>query len=419
MVRRTVLDNGLRILTEQVPHSHSVSLGIWVCRGSRHETEELSGISHFVEHMLFKGTERRTAREIARAIDSAGGVLNGFTSREYCCYYAKVLDEQLPLAVDLLGDALCRSNFDPDEIEKERRVILQEIAMLEDSPEEHIHDLFARTFWGGHPLGRPVTGSRETVDAIDRARLLGFLHEHYTLDRIMVVAAGNLAHDQLVELAAASLASLPATAGPVPTSPPDIRRNVRITEQPLEQSHVCLGLAFPPQNDPERYTAYLLNTILGGNMSSRLFQSVRERQGLAYSVYSYLNHHSDSGAIVLSAGTAVVDAPRVVASMLEELRRLRQETVTDEELQAAKQYLRGSLLLSMENTDNRMTRLAQNELFLNRPMTLAESLERLDEVTPADLQALARHYFTDGTLNLQAIGRIRLDDFPLTELHVE
>ncbi|MEZ4485370.1 MAG: pitrilysin family protein [Syntrophotaleaceae bacterium] len=305
MYQKTVLDNGLRILTEKVPGAYSAALGFWVENGARHEPRALSGASHFLEHLLFKGTSRRSALDIAKEIDSVGGALNAFTSHDLSCFYAKVAGDKLSLAIDLLADIFCHSLFDLDEIEKERRVILQEIHMVEDNPDELIHELFADKYWPGHPLGQPILGTSQSVAGLDRDILLQFLGERYNGNNLLITAAGDLDHQQVVDLVAETLADLPAgikNTTFAPAGPPP--RQVNILHKKLEQVHICLGTAGLPQGHPRRYTCQILNTILGGSMSSRLFQQLREKRGLAYSIYSYLNAHADSGALVVHAGVS-------------------------------------------------------------------------------------------------------------------
>jgi predicted Zn-dependent peptidase len=419
MIQRTTLDNGIRVLSEKVPGCHSISLGVWVNNGSRHESAELNGISHFIEHMLFKGTSRRSAQDVAREVDSVGGLLNGFTSREYSCYFVKILAEKLPMAVDLLGDLICHSRFDLDDIEKERRVILQEIAMIEDSPEESIHDQFAYGFWAGHPLGMPVIGTRQSVADIDRQQMLNFMSERYVGSNLCVVAAGGLDHEELVTLVEQALGGVTESGVEQEFVAPVVKRHIEMVQRDLEQTHICLGLEGLPQNHVDRYGTYLLNTILGGNMSSRLFQKVREDLGMAYSVYSYHHNHSDSGAFIVYAGTSPENAPLVTRTILKELTRLRYEAVSFEELQSAKDYLKGSMLLSMESMDNRMTRLAKNELFLRDVgISLDESRANIDAVTLELVQHIAESLFVNETLNLHVTGRISPADFPDVDLQI-
>jgi predicted Zn-dependent peptidase len=419
MILRTTLDNGIRVLSENVPGCHSVSLGVWVNNGSRHEPAAVNGISHFIEHMLFKGTDRRGAQDIAREVDSVGGHLNGFTSREFSCYFVKILAEKLNLAVDLLGDLICHAKFNLDDIEKERRVILQEIAMIEDSPEELIHDQFTYNLWAGHPLGLPVTGSRSTVSSIDRQAMLDFMRDRYVGKNFCVVAAGNVQHESLVELVSASFREVPDSGTDWQDALPLVQRHIEVVNRSLEQAHLCLGVAGLAQDHADRYGVYLLNTILGGNMSSRLFQKVREELGLAYSVYSYHHTHSDCGALVVYAGSSADDAPLVVRTILGEMNRLRHEAVSIDELQSAKDYLKGSMLLSMESMDNRMTRLAKNELFLRDVgISLEESRAMIDAVTIDLVQYLAESLFVNETFNLHVLGQVNRADFPDIDLQL-
>jgi predicted Zn-dependent peptidase len=419
MIHQTVLDNGIRVITERIPSAHSVSIGFWVENGSRHEKPSQNGISHFLEHMLFKGTRKRSSLDIAKEIDSVGGVLNGFTSREYSCYYAKVLARKLPLAMDLLADIVLNSIFDADEIEKERKVILQEIFMLEDAPDDNIHDLFSQAIWTNHPLGLPILGTRDTVGEISRDGMLGIMAAQYCGRNTLICAAGNLQHEQIVNQLA-DLFSGVESGKRVPSSlAPSCRRGTNLLEKDLEQAHICLGTGALSQNHPDRFKLYLLNTILGGSMSSRLFQKVREDAGLAYSIYSYLNCHSDSGALVVYAGTSPEDAPEVVDIVLAEIRRLKKEQVTTEELHSAREQLKGNLLLSMESTDNRMTRLAKNEIYLGRQTSLKEITGELNRIRRKDLLVLADAILNDDSLNLQVIGRIQSSDFSMLNLSLQ
>lgn len=418
MVQKSVLENGIRVITEKIPAAHSVTIGFWVENGSRHETSAESGISHFLEHMLFKGTENRNAIDIAKEIDSVGGVLNGFTSREYSCYYAKVLARKLPLAIDLISDIVLNSVFELDEIEKERRVILQEIYMLEDTPDDYVHDLFSQTFWQKHPLGRPILGSRDSVGEISRDGLFELLRRRYCGKNILICAAGDLEHQEIADrIGEAFRDVLPGTKSE-DFAPVEYQRRVNILEKDLEQVHLCLGTRALPQSHPNRFESYLLNTILGGSMSSRLFQKIREELGLAYSIYSYLSSHSDAGSLVLYSGTSPDSAPRVAALMLKEFSRLKKEPVSQEELTSAREQVKGNLLLSMESTDNRMTRLAKNEIYMGRQLNLKEVLRGLDQVGCEQLRQLAEFILQDEYLNLEMIGKIRKSDFPLLDLTI-
>lgn len=416
MVRKTVLDNGIRVISETLPSAHSVSLGVWVENGSRHEKVNEQGLSHLLEHMLFKGTERRTARDIAREVDSVGGMLNAFTSREFSCYYAKVLARRLPLAVDLLADVIRFPRFDLDELEKERRVVLQEIHMVEDTADDLIHDLFSQTFWHNHTLGTPILGTAESVGAFDRNALIAFLQQRYCGENLLICAAGDLDHDDLVDQLDRAFRGLLAKGRRPAVVTPEYGRHLVICAKDLEQVHLCLGTRALPQNHPNRFEGYLLNALLGGSMSSRLFQRVREERGLAYSIYSYLNCHSDAGAFVIGAGAAPSDARAVVEIILKEMRSLRDRPVSYRELTAAREQLRGNLLLSMESTENRMTRLAKNEIYLGRQLSLKDVLHGFDKVTAEDVQRLAGFLFKDEYLTLQVLGRVEAGDFPEIDL---
>ena len=327
MIQKSVLDNGIRVVSEKIPAVRSAAVGIWIETGARHEMPRVSGISHFVEHMLFKGTRTRDARTIAKTIDSVGGVLNGFTSREYTCYYAKVLGEKLPLAIDLLADMVQNPIFDPEELEKERRVILQEIGMVEDSPDELSYNLFNQTFWQDHPLGNSITGTATSIEALTRDDLCAFVRGRYCGEGIVVVAAGNVDHRQVVELITAAFDNITPTLPEVSTHQPDYGRHLQLHEKYLEQVHICLGTRLLPQDHPNRFAAYLLNMILGGGMSSRLFQSIRENLGLAYSIYSSVDAHSDAGALAVYAAVAPADTRQTVEEILKELARFRAQPI--------------------------------------------------------------------------------------------
>lgn len=418
-VQKSVLDNGIRVITEEIPSAHSVTVGFWVENGSRHEKEGLSGISHFIEHMLFKGTETRSALAIAKEIDSVGGVLNGFTSREYSCYYAKVLARKLPMAIDLLSDIVLNSVFSSEEIEKERRVILQEIHMLEDTPDDYVHDLFSQVFWRSHPLGYPVLGTRDSVGSVNREDLVSFMGERYCGSKILICAAGDLDHQEIVDHIARAFSGVKRGNLLPSFAEIEYQRGISFDEKDLEQVHLCLGTRALPQDHPNRFESYLLNSILGGSMSSRLFQQIREARGLAYSIYSYLNCHSDSGALVIYSGTAPKDASQVVSIMLRELSRLKNELVGEDELHAAKEQLKGNLLMSMESTDNRMTRIAKNEIYLGRHLSIKEVMAGINQVTREEIRRLAGFILQDDYLNLKALGRYDETDLGNLELTLE
>jgi predicted Zn-dependent peptidase len=404
MVVRDVLDNGLRLITETMPHVRSVTIGVWLTRGSRHESDERSGIAHFVEHMLFKGSDTRTAEDIAQSIDSIGGQLDAFTAKEYASYYIKVLDEHLPLAVDLLADIVLRPAFAADEIEREKKVVLEEIKMVEDTPDDLVHELFTQHFWEGHPLGRPILGSKETVEGLTRDALRQYFTGAYVGSNIIISAAGNIQHAQVRALIEAAFGAVPKSGEPLNgTSPATVSQVVTRTKD-LEQSHVCLGTSCYPQRHDDRYVSYILNTVLGGSMSSRLFQNVREKRGLAYSVFSGISAYRDAGNLTIYAGCANDAVEQVVDLCVAELRAMKQAPVPESELRRAKDHLKGSLMLSLENTASRMSHLARQEIYFDRHFGLDETLEGVERVSADDVMRVAHDLFSGGPLAATVVG---------------
>jgi len=403
-VVRDVLDGGLRLITETMPHVRSVTIGVWLTRGSRHETDERGGIAHFVEHMLFKGTDTRSAEDIAQAIDSIGGQLDAFTAKEYASYYIKVLDEHVPLAVDLLADIVRRPAFAADEIEREKKVILEEIKMVEDTPDDLVHELFTQHFWEGHPLARPILGSPETVEALSRATLIDYFGRAYVAPNMIIAAAGNLDHGRVRQLVLDAFDGLGA-AGDVPDGPaPRVSPQVITRAKELEQSHLCLGTNSYPQSHEDRYVSYILNTVLGGSMSSRLFQNIREKRGLAYSVFSGLSAYRDAGNITIYAGCANEAVGEVIDLCVDELKTIKRTLVSDSELRRAKDHLKGSLMLSLENTSSRMSHLARQEIYFDRHFGLDETLAGVEAVSTGDLQRVASDLFSNGSLAATVVG---------------
>jgi predicted Zn-dependent peptidase len=416
MVVPEVLENGLRLITETMPHVRSVTLGVWLTRGSRHESDERSGIAHFVEHMLFKGTSTRSAEDIAQAIDSIGGQLDAFTAKEYASYYIKVLDEHVPLAIELLTDIVRRPAFAPDEIEREKKVILEEIKMVEDTPDDLVHELFTQHFWEGHPLARPILGSRETVEALNRDTLLKYFEGAYVASNLIVAAAGNLDHARVRGLVQEAFADLASSGEVLGEDVPRVSPQVVTRTKELEQSHICLGTNSYPQSHQDRYVSYILNTLLGGSMSSRLFQNIREKRGLAYSVFSGLSAYRDAGNITIYAGCANEAVGEVVDLCVEELKGLKRTPVSDAELRRAKDHLKGSLMLSLENTASRMSHLARQEIYFARHFGLDETLAGVEAVSSQDIQRVAADLFSNGSLAATVVGpetpelpRTRLD----------
>jgi len=404
MIVREVLDNGLRLITETMPQVRSVTIGVWLTRGSRHDGAERSGIAHFVEHMLFKGTASRTAEGLAQEIDSIGGHLDAFTAKEYASYYIKVLDEHLPIAVDLLSDLVLNPALREEDVTREQKVVLEEIKMVEDTPDDLVHELFTQQFWEGHPLGRPILGSRETVEALTSGTLREFFAGAYVASNLVVAAAGNLEHGRVRELVARAFSRLAATGAPAEDQPPRAFAGLSARAKDLEQSHIVMGTSAYPQRHEDRYVSYILNTVLGGSMSSRLFQNVREKRGLAYAVFSGLNAYRDAGALTIYAGCATGSIAQVVDLVVEELKGMKTAPVTPEELRRAKDHLKGSLMLSLENTASRMSHLARQEIYFERQFGLDETLEGIESVTSDDVMRVAAELFANGSLAATLLG---------------
>lgn len=404
MVVAETLPSGVRLVTERMPHVRSVSVGVWLTRGSRHESDAESGVAHFVEHMLFKGTTTRSAQVIAQTIDSIGGQLDAFTAKEYAGYYIKVLDDHLPLAIDLLSDLVLRPAFSPTDIDREQSVILEEIKMVEDAPDDLVHEVFAQQFWARHPLGRPILGTPETVESFDADRLRRYFNRTYLAPNLVIAAAGHLEHAALKALVEEAFAAVPPGAAAAAGEPPAVTPGLVVRQKDIEQSHLCLGTPAYPTAHEDRHALYVLNTILGGSMSSRLFQHIREERGLAYAVFSNLTTYSDAGAITVYAGCATEKIPEVVDLTLVELRDLRETAVEDAELQRAKDHLKGSLMLSLENTSSRMSQLARHQLYFGRHFTLDELLGSIDRVSADDVQRVAVDLFHDGAAVATVVG---------------
>jgi len=384
----------------------SVSLGVWLTRGSRHEPLAHCGVAHFVEHMLFKGTTSRSAEDIAQQVDSIGGQLDAFTSKEYAGYYVKVLDEHLEHAVDIISDLVINPTFAPDDIEREKKVILEEIKMVEDTPDDLVHELFAERFWNGHSLGRPILGTADTVSALTHPILRTYFADAYVASNFIVVAVGNLQHERVRELVERAFATVESRGGAVGDDPPVTTAGVQIKEKDLEQSHVCLGTPGLPQMHPKRYDGFVLNTVLGGSMSSRLFQNVREKRGLAYSVFSGMSSYQDSGALSIYAGCANDAVGELVDVVIGEVRRLKHEPLPAEELRRAKDHLKGSLMLNLESTSSRMSHLARQELYRDPTAGLDAMLREIESVTAAGVQQLAQGLFETGQLGVTVLGAV-------------
>jgi predicted Zn-dependent peptidase len=406
-MQSTRLPNGVRVVSESLTDLASVTAGIWVENGSRYETPEQAGISHFLEHLFFKGTERRTAAGIAEEMDAVGGVLNAFTGKEYTCYYAKVLREHLPMALDLLADIFTHSTFPSEEVERERSVVIQEISQAEDTPDDYVHELFNTAFWPGHPLARPIAGTPATVSALNRDHFLAFLDARYRPDRILITAAGNVTHEQLLAVAEQHFGGLAGTAVPVDGVPPTHRPGVSIHDKDLEQVHVCLGTPGISHTDGERYAAHLLNMALGGGMSSRLFQEIRERRGKAYTVYSFLSSYFDAGYVGTYVGTSPQWVREVVEIIRSEQRRTTREGLAAAELVRVKNQMKGSMLLGLETSDSRMSRIAKNMIYFGRDVPLEEVAASIDRVTNDDIVRVAQRVFPAGAFGLTVLGDMK------------
>jgi predicted Zn-dependent peptidase len=416
---RDALDNGLRILTEQMNQVRSVSIGVWLTRGSRHETAERSGIAHFVEHMLFKGTDTRSAEDIAQAIDSIGGQLDAFTAKEYASYYIKVLDEHLPLALDILSDIVLNPAFNPEDIEREKKVVVEEIKMVEDTPDDLVHEIFTQGFWEDHPLGRPILGTRETVESFTSESLRAYFRNAYTPQNLIVSAVGNLQHAHVRKLVEERFGHLQSSIAVADEQPPVVIPKVLIRNKELEQSHVCHGTSSYQQDHDDRYASYVLNTLLGGSMSSRLFQNVREKRGLAYAVFSGLSAYRDAGSFTIYAGCANEAVSEVVDLVVDELRTIKQTPVPAAELRRAKDHLKGSLMLSLENTASRMSHVARQEIYFERQVSLVETLDGVERVTPEDIQRVAADLFRDGALSATVLGNVNGLQIPRDRLDLQ
>ncbi len=403
---KTVLDNGIRIVTKQMHQVRSVAMGVWVNVGARDEKAEEGGLSHFLEHMIFKGTERRTALEIAKEFDAIGGQCNAFTSKENTCYYAKVMDNHVDVMVDLLSDIFLNSVFHPAEVERERQVILQEIRMLEDTPDEHVHVLLAQAVWGNHSLGRSILGTHDTVRRFDSNTIKRCFNRAYQPERIVIAAAGNMQHGSFVASIARAFEVVRKGDGFPERTKPSMDWVTTAHPKNLEQVHICLGTEGVRTTDPRRHACALLNVVMGGNMSSRLFQEIRERRGLAYAIYSFGWSYSDSGLLGVYVGVDKTNTQEVLHLIIREMSRLKEEPIDSSELRNAKEHLKGGLYLAAESTDNQMTRLAHNEINFGRYVPLQELVDEIEKVTAEDILRLAQETFQDKAISLSLLGPV-------------
>ena len=408
MIRKDTLPNGVRVITETVPYVQSVSVGVWAGSGARDEDDSNQGISHFLEHMLFKGTETRTAKQIADEFDSVGGQLNAFTEKEYTCYFGKVLKEHLPLAVDVLSDMFLNSKLDASEVELEKGVVLEEIKRHEDSPDDLVHDMFAQLVWSGHPLGRPVLGTSETVGNLKRDDLVTFIKTRYTPDTIVIAAAGNLVHEEFVDQVRSLYGGLSgAKSGPSRTAPVFSVETV-MTHKDTEQVHFCIGTKGYSHLDDAKYPLAIIDTTLGGGMSSRLFQEIREKRGLAYAIGSYSASYNEGGLFAVYSGTSPDNMQEVLKVVKEQFDDIGGNGISDTELNRAKNQIRGALVLGQENMSNRMMRMAKSDLYYGRVIPLEELVEKITNVSHADVKEVAHRLFVESDFPMAAIGPFQL-----------
>ena len=406
-IQRAVLPNGLTVITEEMKHIRSVSIGIWLKTGSRDEDLPWNGISHFIEHMVFKGTQHRTAEEIARQVDSIGGNMDAFTAKECISFSIKVLNEHVPIALDVLSDLVLNPVFDSQDISRERGVILEEIKMDEDNPDYLVHEIFTQNFWKDHPLGRPILGTRDTVKKFDRTPVFDFYSQRFSPGNMIITAAGYLNHEQFVEVVGKHFANMkPMSNGFHSSAPKIVPKIILRNKKSLEQVQICVGVPSYPITHERRHTSYILNTLLGGGMSSRLFQKIRERQGLAYAIYSDLNPYRDTGCMSIYAGTSRASAGKVVESIVSEFRKLKTDMVTPDELRRSKDQLKGSLMLSLESSNARMSNLARQEMYFDHFYGLDELIAKIEAVTAEELQELANQFFETDNIAVTVLGNL-------------
>jgi predicted Zn-dependent peptidase len=408
-IRKTILSNGLTVLTEAMPQVRSVSMGAWIGTGSRDEEAAVNGVSHFVEHMVFKGTTSRSAKQIAREVDTIGGNLDAFTGKEMVCFNIKVLDENVAPALDVLADLVLHPTFTPEDLAREQGVILEEIKMDEDNPDYLVHEVWTQNFWKSQALGRPILGTKKTVSSFNQQIVFDFYASRFTPRNMVFSAAGNLDHDAFVAQVEQQFSSLTASSDghlpqiPTPVATPHITLK---RKKSLEQVQVCLGVPAPAVNHPDRYGVYLLNTMLGGGMSSRLFQTIREDQGLAYAIYSEMNPFRDTGSLCIFAGTAVDKTEQVLRLTMQELRRLKENTVSEGELKRAKDQLKSNIVIGLESSGSRMANLARQQMYFGRFFGVDEITQEINAVTPADIQSLAQELFRPEAIALTLLGNL-------------
>lgn len=408
LYQKHVLPNGVRILTEEIEHVRSVAVGIWVGTGSRNETEGYEGISHFIEHMFFKGTKNRTARQLAESLEAVGGQLNAFTTKEFTCYYAKVLDEDIGLAIDVLGDMFFNSLFDNKEIDKEKNVVIEEIKMYQDTPDELIHDLFSQYVWNGHPLGKPILGIEDTINGLNQEKVRYYLETRYTPDKVVIAVAGKIKHADIIKQLS-GFGNFQRQREDLPVGEPIGSIVRKAVGKDTEQMHVILGVPGLGQDDDDMYVLHILNNILGGGLSSRLFQEIREQRGLAYSVYSYHSTFLDTGLFAVYAGTSPSKTEEVIKCILCEMNTIKRDGITEEELKRTKAQIKGNLLLGLESVSSRMNRLGKTELAFGRVKTAEEAVEKLEKVTLNDVARVMERLWVKDKISILTLGQKGFD----------
>jgi len=412
MYRKDTLTNGIRVVSETLPKSRSVSIGVWVKVGSRHEPEEIGGASHFIEHLFFKGTEKRTAKDIAIEMDSIGGEMNAFTSQETTTYYAKVVDEHLPVAIDILSDILLHSKFDPLEMEKERKVILEEIKGVEDTPDDYIHELFTNTVWAGNSLGRPILGTRDTIKALKHRDIVSYIDNYYSPKEIVISVAGNFEHARLIELLNASFGKLARGGIAKKEVTPGFTQAIAVKKKQLEQVQICIGCKGMQYTHEDRFVISALNTVMGNSMSSRLFQEIREQNALAYSIYSYVTSYRDTGLLTVYAGADPSNALEVVRLVVKEFRKIKEEGITPAEETRVRNQIKGSLVLSLESSTSHMSRLARQEIYFGKYLSMDDIIKGVEKVTAEQVHHLAQQLFTRENISLTILGPLTKVDVP-------
>jgi len=406
MYKKATLDNGITVITESIPHVRSISLGVWVKVGARDEDERIKGVSHFIEHMLFKGTERRSAKDIAIEMDSIGGEINAFTSKEHTTYYVKVLDQHLPIAVDILSDIFFNSTFDPKEFERERKVIIEEIKMVDDTPDDLVHEFYLETVWKGNSLGQPILGTKGSIRALTRDAVMDYMHTRYLPSQIVISAAGNFDMDVMLDLLNKKFGGGKKRVRKDGGVRPEFRPAMNIKDRKLEQAHLCIGYDGYPFASGDRFGIYALNNIVGSSMSSRLFQEVREKRALAYSVFSYLTQLRDAGLFTIYAAVSPSKAVSLIKIINKEITKLVRQGVYEDELNKVKEQMKGNMVLGLENTSNRMSQLAKHEIYLGRHYTLDEIIADIDKVDSEQISRLIHELFVDGRPALAALGPV-------------